>query len=117
MKTWSLTVSLLLATTPALAIAQQSEPIAEISQAKVPTQAQSTMIQSQGAPVTVNWGQPSTLPNASDYQVKIADLDRNGDNSISRSEVPVTHALNAEFKLVDRNRDGRITAQELASWR
>lgn len=117
MKIQSLTVSLLLMGVPALAHAQQAEPASEVSQAKMPIQAQSTMIQAQGAPVTVNWGQPATLPNASDYQVTIGDLDRNGDNAISRSEVPATHALSAEFKLVDRNHDGRITAQELASWR
>ena len=117
MKLQSLMVSLLFAGVPALVYAQQAEPSSEVSQTKMPTQAQSTMIQAQGTPVTVNWGQPTALPNASDYQITIGDLDRNGDNAISRSEVPTTHALNAEFKLVDRNHDGRITAQELANWR
>ena len=68
-------------------------------------------------PVTVNWGQPSIVPNVADYQVTVADLDRNADKVITRSEVPATHPLSSEFKLVDRNRDGRITEQELAYWR
>lgn len=75
-----------------------------------------TQIQADTGPVTVVWGQPSTLPNASDYAVRIADLDRNGDGRLSRREVPAGHALNSEFKLVDRNHDGYITEAELAAW-
>lgn len=72
--------------------------------------------QADTGPVTVTWGQPDTLPNASDYAVRIADLDRNGDGRLSRSEVPASHALSSEFKLVDRNHDGYITEAELAAW-
>jgi hypothetical protein len=79
--------------------------------------AQTTQLQSAEGPVTVNWGQPSGVPNAADYRVKIADLDKNGDGLLRRAEVPATHALSSEFSLVDRNRDGRITAAELANWR
>ncbi len=75
-----------------------------------------TQIEAQSGPVTVLWGQPATLPNAADYSVKISDLDRDGDGRISRSEVPPSHALASEFKLVDRNHDGYITADELANW-
>lgn len=67
-------------------------------------------------PVTVQSVQPP-LPNAADYQVQVADLDANGDGVISRREVPESHALASEFKLVDRNGDGRITAEELAGWK
>src|SRR4249919_4239843 len=74
---------------------------------------QSKQFQADTGPVTVTWSQPATLPNAADYQVKISDLDRNGDGRISRNEVPVGHALASEFKLVDRNHDGFITAAEL----
>lgn len=77
----------------------------------------SVTLQEPSGPVTVTWGQPGTLPNAADYQVKIADLDRNGDGVLTRAEVPPDHALSSEFKLVDRNRDGRITATELQNWR
>lgn len=70
-----------------------------------------------GSPVTVNYGQPTALSNARDYQVTVADLDSNGDGVISRAEVPESHALSSEFKLVDANHDGRITAAELAAWK
>ncbi len=67
-------------------------------------------------PVTVTSIQPP-LPNAAHYRIGIADLDRNGDGYIQRAEVPDEHALSSEFKLVDRNRDGRISADELANWK
>ena len=67
-------------------------------------------------PVTVNSVQPP-LPNARDYAVRVADVDRNGDGYIQRSEIPEGHALVSEFRLVDSNRDGRISADELAGWK
>lgn len=70
-----------------------------------------------GSPVTVNYGQPAGLSNARDYQVTVADLDKNGDGVITRDEVPESHALSSEFRLVDANHDGRITAAELAAWK
>ena len=112
MKTLPLTLSLLLATAAVQVSAQEQG-----AQAAASSQAQSTVLQGHEVPVTVNWGQPSTVPNVADYQVTVADLDKNGDKMITRSEVPATHALSSEFKLVDRNRDGRITEQELAGWR
>ena len=69
------------------------------------------------SPVTVNYGQPAALSNARDYQATVADLDKNGDGVITRDEVPESHALSSEFKLVDANHDGRITAAELAAWK
>ena len=77
----------------------------------------SVTLQESSGPVTVTWGQPRTLANAADYQTKVVDLDRNGDGVLTRAEVPPAHALNSEFKLVDRNHDGRITAVELQNWR
>jgi len=77
----------------------------------------SVTLQESSGPVTVTWGQPRTLPNAADYQTKIVDLDRNGDGVLTRAEVPPEHALSSEFKLVDRNHDGRITGAELQNWR
>jgi len=78
---------------------------------------QTTEIQAGTGPVTVNSGQSSTLPNASDYAVQIKDLDTNGDGRLSRREIPARHALSFEFRLVDRNHDGYITATELANWK
>jgi hypothetical protein len=73
--------------------------------------------QASTGPVTVVSTLPEELPNTADYQVKVANFDRNGDRQISRSEVPLGHALASEFRLVDRNRNGRITETELANWR
>ena len=77
----------------------------------------SVTLQEASGPVTVTWGQPQALANAADYQAKVADLDRNGDGVLTRAEVPPDHALSSEFKLVDRNHDGRITPTELQNWR
>jgi hypothetical protein len=68
-------------------------------------------------PVIVRSWMPEALPNAADYRVEVADLDGNGDGSITRREVPQGHALESEFMLVDRNRDGRISEAELSDWR
>lgn len=66
--------------------------------------------------VTVKSVQPP-IGNASDYQVKVADIDKNGDGVVSKSEVPTDHALYFEFKLVDTDRNGRVTDEELANWK
>ncbi|MEO8000783.1 MAG: EF-hand domain-containing protein [Arenimonas sp.] len=78
---------------------------------------ESTQIEASTGPVTVTSHQSSTLPNASDYAVQISDLDKNGDGRLSRREIPSSHALTFEFRLVDRNHDGYITASELANWK
>ena len=67
-------------------------------------------------PVTVRSVQPP-LPNADDYAVTVAELDADGNGVITRQEVPESHALASEFRLVDRDRDGRITQAELAAWK
>lgn len=116
---------LLFAATAASALAQNSpQPSAPQPSATSPASPvapsasdRSVTLQESSGPVTVTWGQPQILPNAADYQVKVADLDRNGDGVLTRAEVPPEHALSSEFKLVDRNHDGRITATELQNWR
>lgn len=67
-------------------------------------------------PVTVTSVQPP-IANAADYRVTVADLDRNGDGYLVRAEIPAGHALASEFRLVDTNRDGRITQAELSNWK
>ena len=67
-------------------------------------------------PVTVKSVQPP-IGNAGDYQVKVADIDANGDGVVSKKEVPSNHALYFEFRLVDTDRNGRITDEELANWK
>ena len=113
MKMLPLTIALWLATASVQARAQEHQG----HDAAPPSQSRSTVLQGHEIPVTVSWGQPAVLPNIADYLVTIADLDKNADKVLTRNEVPATHALSSEFKLVDRNRDGRITEQELASWR
>lgn len=78
---------------------------------------ESTQIEASTGPVTVTSSQSQALPNASDYAVQISDLDKNGDGQLSRREIPSTHALSSEFRLVDRNHNGFITATELANWK
>jgi len=67
-------------------------------------------------PVTVVSVQPP-LPNADHYRIGIEALDNDGDGYIQRSEVPESHALASEFKLVDLDRDGKVSADELANWK
>lgn len=67
-------------------------------------------------PVTVVSVQPP-VPNADDYRATVAQLDRNGDGFVVRSEVPAEHALASEFRLVDTDRNGRITQDELSNWK
>lgn len=74
-----------------------------------------TMETPQG-PVTVNWGQPNKLPNAADYHVTVAELDKNGDGVLTKDEIPQDQALYSEFRLVDKNHDGKITPEELSQW-
>jgi len=107
---WSSLISLFLATG-----AVASVPPATLPTDTMPTR--TVAFEAPTGPVTVHSGPAIALPNAADYQVRISDLDRNGDGFLSRAEVPASHALTSEFKLVDRNHDGRISATELQNWR
>lgn len=73
-------------------------------------------IEAQSGPVTVVSVQPP-IPNAEHYTHTVADLDKNGDGHVVRSEVPGDHALASEFTLVDTDRNGRITDAELSNWK
>jgi hypothetical protein len=75
-----------------------------------------TQLEAATGPVTVKSVQPP-ISNASDYQVKVADIDANGDGVVSKREVPTNHALYFEFRLVDTDRNGRVTDEELANWK
>ena len=103
--------------TPAQTVAPPPASAPNTLTAELPPQGFRTMtMQTPQGPVTVNWGQSSTLANAADYQATIEQLDKNGDGVITLDEVPENHALHSEFRLVDKNHDGKITAQELAQW-
>ncbi len=91
--------------------------VAGFAQAETKANGGTAEIQAPTGPVTVTWGQAATVPNIAEYQVQVADLDRNGDGKISRREAAPNGALSSEFKLVDRNHDGFISAAELANWK
>lgn len=92
-------------------------PITYQAQTEARLNGGSAQLQAGSGPVIVNWGQPQALSNASDYRVTVADLDADGDGVLTRAEIPESHALHSEFRLVDSNRDGRITQEELSNWR
>lgn len=73
-------------------------------------------VNDQGDRVFVTWGQ-GTLPNLEDYRQPFEALDTDGDGRLFKDELPTGHALRYEWKLVDRNGDGVITAQEFRRWR
>ena len=85
-------------------------------QAQIQAATGEAQIEATTGPVTVKSVQPP-IGNASDYQVKVADIDANGDGVVTKKEVPADHALFFEFKLVDTDRNGRITDEELANWK
>jgi anti-sigma factor RsiW len=62
------------------AVQDQPQPSTQATNPIAPSASNhSVTLQEPSGPVTVTWGQPQTLPNAADYQIKISDLDRNGD--------------------------------------
>lgn len=69
-----------------------------------------------GDRVFVTWGQ-GDLPNLNDYRQPFVELDTNGDGRLMKAELPAGHALNYEWRLVDRNGDGVITLEEFSHWR
>ncbi|MFC4727536.1 hypothetical protein [Coralloluteibacterium thermophilus] len=68
-----------------------------------------------GQQITIRSGQPG-IPNAADYRIDFDALDRTGRGYITRNDVPSGHPLQSEFHVVDRNRDGRLTREELSGW-
>lgn len=80
------------------------------------TQTSEVQFEATTGPVTVKSIQPP-IPNMDDYQATVAQLDRNGDGVVVRSEVPAEHALASEFQLIDTDRNGRITDAELLKWK
>lgn len=107
--------------TAAAALAMLSFPL--LAQQPSTGTPQSERVQSQveftrgNEEVTVRSVMPPQVSNASDYQVSFDDLDTEGRGYITREQVPQEHALYHEFHLVDRDRNGRITREELQNWR
>lgn len=74
-----------------------------------------TQLQTSQGPVTVRWGQPAESGLAP-FQSRIAGMDKDGDGMLSPQEAAGDAALVRQFKLIDQDRDGRISARELANW-
>ena len=69
-----------------------------------------------GSPVTVREHQPDSI--SSNYKIDFAALDKNSDGNVSRSEVRSSGNadLEREFHVVDANRNGRLTKDEMKGW-
>ena len=67
--------------------------------------------------LTVGNNDPLILVDGVITKNSLADIDANGDGVVSKKEVPGDHALFFEFRLVDTDRNGRITDEELANWK
>ena len=44
-----------------------------------------------------------------------AALDKNGDGSLAKSEIPSQHPLTMHFQMLDTNKDGRLSKGEFAA--
>ena len=69
-----------------------------------------------GSPVTVREHAPDSI--SSNYKIDFAAVDKNGDGSVSRSEVRASGNadLEREFHVVDANHNGRLTKEEMKGW-
>lgn len=74
-----------------------------------------TQLQTAQGPVTVRWGQPAQSGLAP-FQSQIASMDKDGDGMLSPQEAAMDAALSRQFKLIDQDRDGKISVRELANW-
>ena len=63
----------------------------------------------------VTWGNNRVLPNLRDYRQPFSQL-ANGKSYYTRQDLPRDHAYFAEFNLIDRDHNGRISAQEHAQF-
>ena len=74
----------------------------------------STTYQTDKGPLTVNWGQPPARPAGP--APAFAQLDRDGNGSISRDEAVAYPLLSNDFIHADSNRNGSISKQEYSRW-
>lgn len=74
-----------------------------------------TQMQTPQGPVTVRWGQPADSGLAP-FQSRITSMDKDGDGMLSPQEAAADAALARQFKLIDQDRDGKISVRELANW-
>lgn len=74
-----------------------------------------TQLQTAQGPVTLHWGQPAESGLAP-FQSRIAGMDKDGDGMLSPQEAAQDAAVARQFRLIDQDRDGKISARELANW-
>jgi hypothetical protein len=76
----------------------------------------SAVVQGAGQPVTVTSSPGNSI--SSNYRIDFAAMDANGDGHIVRGEVSASgnDDLMREFHVVDANRNGRLTREELKGW-
>lgn len=108
--------TLLLSSLVALPLAAAAQSTSEAGVPIPESDKRITTFRHEGQPIILRWGPAERPPNVSDYSVTVADLDRNGNGRIEKSEVPDNHALYFEWHLVDKNKDGHVTDEELRNW-
>lgn len=64
-----------------------------------------------GGASVVTWGTSRVLPNWHEYHTPFREMS-NGKSYYTRHDLPMRHAMHAEFHMADRNDDGRITPNE-----
>ncbi len=73
-----------------------------------------TTYQTDKGTLTVNWGQPAAQPAGP--APAFAQLDRDGNGSISRDEAVAYPLLSNDFIHADSNRNGAISKREYSRW-
>lgn len=89
-------------------------PMTPTSPTAPPAGPETTIVTRGGQEVRVRSQSPG--PIVGEYRIDFATLDGDGDGHISRSEAGANEHLEAEFDAVDRNRDGRLSQEELSGW-
>ena len=59
----------------------------------------------------VTWGSSRMLPNWHEYKTPFHEMS-NGKRHYTREDLPLGHAMHAEFHMADRNGDGQISRYE-----
>lgn len=87
---------------------------AAVSQAQAArAEAEATRATASG-PVTVTSHPGHSI--SGDYRIDFAAMDTDRDGVTSRAEAGVNGSLTAEFRVVDKNSDARLSREELNNW-
>lgn len=72
---------------------------------------QARVIWTQNGWAVVTWGSSRILPNWHEYRTPFAEMAR-GKSFYTRQDLPIGHAMEAEFHMADLNGDGKISPRE-----